>query len=272
MCIGKMIRWLIRIASENLKAFRQTNCLARMELKKTHMLSDFGWFWAIAKPLMYILMFYFALSTGFRTGKDIEGTVCPYFIWLASGIVPWQFISDLLTTGANCFVKRRALICKYDYPVTTIPMISVISKLYIHLIMLGVLIFLALMLGVRPSIYWLQLPIYMFLTIAFIYVWSFLTGLVNIMSTDVLELIKSVKPAFFWLSGILFNIRGRTNPFFTYNPISFIAEGYRNVFAYNVWIWEERSLLTHFLIVMLILTAFTYILFRKLEKSLPELL
>lgn len=243
-----------------------------MELKRAHMSSDFGWFWAIMKPLMYILMFYAAITSGLRGGKDVEGTCCPYFIWLASGIVPWQYVSDLLVGGSTSFMRQKDLICKMKYPQSAIPMIPVISKLYIHFIMVGVLIVLALFMGVMPSIYWLQLPVYMALTVLFIYVWVYMTGLMNIVSTDILEFIKTIKTAFFWLSGILFNIRGKHSLFFALNPISYLVEGYRNTFAYHIWIWEQKRLFMYFALVMLAMTTLTFLLNKRLEKKLPELL
>ena len=265
-----MISWLITIIRDNIKCLRSTLCLARKDIKRAHMKSDLGWFWAIAKPLFYIMMFYFAISTGFRNARDIEGSVCPYFIWLASGIVPWQYISDLLVGGANCFNRYKSIIKGTKYPVSAIPTIPVISKLLIHCIMVVILMLIAVLMGVKPSIYWLQLPIYMLLTIIFVYMWVMMTGLMNVMSADILEFIKTIRTAFFWLSGILFNSRGKKSLFFTLNPIRFIAEGYRNVFAYHVWIWEQKRLLFNYCVVMLIMTFVTFLLYKRMAKRMPE--
>jgi len=265
-----MISWFFTIVSDNIKNLRPILCLARKDIKRAHMKSDLGWFWAIAKPLFYILMFYFAISTGFKNARDIDGTVCPYFVWLASGIVPWQYISDLLVSGSGCFNKYRNIIKNTPYPISAVPTIPVISRLFIHCIMVVVLIIIALILGVKPSIYWLQLPIYMFLTVCFLYVWVMMTGLLNVMSPDILEFIKTIRTAFFWLSGILFNSRKKKSPFFTFNPIRYIAEGYRNVFAYHVWIWEQKRLLLNFCIVMFILTFVTFLLYKRMAKRMPE--
>ncbi|MBQ6150491.1 MAG: ABC transporter permease [Mogibacterium sp.] len=267
-----MITWIIEVIRDNVKCLNVSLSMAKKELKRAHSKSDLGWFWAIAKPLMYIFMFYFAISTGFRNAKEIEGSVAPYFIWLASGIVPWQFISDLLVGGATCFVRHKSIIKHFKYPYTAIPTIPILPKLFIHFIMVGVLVIMALLMGVRPSIYWLQLPIYTLLAFVFIYVWVCMTGLLNVMSADLVEFIKTIRTAFFWLSGILFNTRGKKGAFFAYNPIRYIAEGYRNVFAYHVWIWEQKRLLFNFGIVMILMTAFTCLLYRRLEKRLPELL
>ena len=242
-----------------------------MELKRAYNSSDLGLFWAVAKPMMYMLMFYFAISTGFKSGKEIDGTVCPYFIWLASGIVPWQFISDLLVGGANSFNKHKDIVSKTRYPLSAIPTITVASRLYLHGIMTAVLIAVALVMGVKPCIYWLQLPIYILINIVFMYIWVLMTSLLNVLSTDLVEFIKTIRTAFFWLSGILFNIRGKHSIIFALNPISFIVEGYRNVFAYNIWIWEQKRLLMYFVIVTFVMTLFTFVLYRRLEKKLPEM-
>lgn len=267
-----MIKLLIRLVIENIENFPQTMRLARAELKKTYMTSDFGMFWAIMKPFMYLMMFYLAISSGFRGGKDIEGTVCPYFIWLAAGIVQWQFISDLLVGGALCYNRRRSIVRNVKFPLSTIPMASVLSKFFVYLIMIGILIVLCVLMGVPPSIYWLQLPIYIALTVIFLYLWVLITSLMNIISADILEFIKTIRTAFFWLSGILFNVKGRTNPVFTWNPISYLAEGFRNTFAYHIWIWEEKRLLMHFGIILIIMTVVACLLFKRMEKRLPEIL
>ena len=219
-----------------------------------------------------MVMFYFAISFGFKSAKNIDNTVCPYFIWLASGIVQWQFVSDLLVGGASCFQRRRTIIRGMKYPLSTIPAISVLSKFYIYLIMIGVLITLSLLMGVKPSVYWLQIPIYVALTVMFLYIWVLMTALMNTLSADIVEFIKTIKTAFFWLSGILFNIRGRRSLFFALNPISYLAEGFRNCFAYHIWIWDEKKLLLCFALVNLFMLLISFLLYRRLEKKMPELI
>lgn len=267
-----MLKWIIEVTKENIAYFPQTLRLAWAELKKSTLNSDLGLFWAIMKPVMYLVMFYLAISAGFKAGKDIEGTVCPYFIWLAAGIVQWQFISDLLVSGAFCYNKRKTIVRNVKFPLSTVPMVAVMSKFFIYVVMICIFIVTALVMGVKPSIYWLQLPVYIILTVIFTYIWVTMTAMMNIISTDIIEFVKTLRTAFFWLSGILFNVKGRTHPFFTYNPISYLAEGFRNTFAYHIWIWEESRLLMNFIIVMFVLTLISSLLYRRLEKRIPEIL
>lgn len=246
--------------------------LARIDIKKAHMTSDLGFFWAIMKPLMYLLLFYGAISVGFKGGHDVKGTVCPYFIWLAAGIVEWQFISSLLVGGASCFNRKKSIVKNVKFPLSTIPMEMVMSKFLVYLIMIGILMLICVLMGVKPSIYWLQLPIYVVLSVIFLYLWVLMTSMMSIISFDILEFLRTINTAFFWLSGILFNVKGRTHPFFTYNPISYLAEGFRNTFAYHIWIWEEKRLFLHFVIVLFVMTLISSLLFRRMEKRLPEIL
>ena len=267
-----MFNWIFRVIKENIENFPQTFRLARIDLKRTYTSSDLGVFWAIMKPVMYLLMFYVAISVGFKGGKDIKGTVCPYFIWLAAGIVQWQFISDLLVAGAACYNKRKSIVRNSKIALTTIPTVHILTKFFVYIFMICLFMIVCVLMGVNPSIYWLQLPIYIVLTVIFLYIWVTMTAMMNLISSDILEFIKTIRTAFFWLSGILFNIKGKKGVFFTYNPISYLAEGFRNTFAYHIWIWEEKRLLLHFVIVLLVMTIVTSLLYRRMEKRIPEIL
>ncbi|MBO5513456.1 MAG: hypothetical protein J5961_02560, partial [Mogibacterium sp.] len=203
---------------------------------------------------------------------NIEGSHCPYFIWLAAGIVQWQFVSDLLVWGAGCFQRHANIIRNTEFPLTTIPMATVLSRFYVYLVMVAALIVAAICMGVTPSVYWLQLPIYIILTVMFCYIWVMLTALMNMISPDIIEFIRVLRTAFFWLSGIIYNVHGSKSLFFALNPICFLAEGFRNCFSYHIWIWEEGRLFLYFVIVMAVLTILAGLLWKRVGKRIPELI
>lgn len=266
-----MVRWFIQAIKENIGNLPLTVSIAKMDLRWQHNASDLGIFWAVAKPVFYLFMFYFAIMEGFRSAANISDVYCPYFIWLAAGIVQWQFISDLLAWGSYCF-NRHANIVRYtDFPLTTVPMIAVITRFFVYLVMIAALIVTAICMGVKPSIYWLQFPIYSLLTVLFCYIWVTLTALLNIISSDVIEFIKVIRTAFFWLSGIIYNVHGSKNLFFAFNPICYLAEGFRNCFAYHIWIWDQGQKFLYFAISMAVLTILTGLLWKRVGKRIPEL-
>lgn len=248
--------------------------MSRAEFFRSNSSSDLGWIWNILKPLLYIGMFYVAINLGFRSSKDIDGIVCPYLIWLATGIYAWFYLQTAIFGGAGCFKKHKSLIYKLNYPVTVIPMIPVLSGLLTHVIMVGILFVMAVLSGVKPDIHWIQIPFYTCLAILFGYVWSLLSGLLTVLTADFQNLIKSIRPAFFWLSGIFFNSRARQGhqEMFLYNPITYIVEGYRNCVCYNMWFWENMRGLGAFLTVLLILLVASLILYRRMKKHLPDII
>lgn len=248
--------------------------ISKVWAKKENKGSDLGRIWAVVKPMMYIAMFYFAITLGFKSSKGIDGILCPYYIWMSAGMVPWFYIQDLIYSGANSFRMNKALITKTKYPIAAVPLIPVLTNLRVHLVMVLALFGLALVFGVTPCVYWLQVFFYMPLSVLFVYLWSLLMGMLNAVSADVLNLIKTVKPAFFWLSGILFNSRGMENlkPVFSYNPISFIVEGYRNAICYNQWFWEDPGALLDFGEVMLGMLILTLLVYGRLRDRIAEIL
>ncbi len=267
-----MIKWLIQVIRENTENFALTSSIAKIDLRRQHNASDLGVFWAVTKPIFYLFMFYFAIMEGFRSAATVEDSYCPYFIWLASGIVQWQFISDLLVWGSACFHRHANIVRYTGFPLTTMPMAAVLSRFFVYLVMIVALIITTMCMGVAPSVYWLQFPIYSLLTVCFCYIWVTLTALLNIISSDVIEFIKVIRTAFFWLSGIIYNVHNSKSLFFAFNPICYLAEGFRNCFAYHIWIWDQGQRFLYFAISMAVLTLLTGLLWKRVGKRIPELI
>ena len=268
-----MFNTIREIISDNYRYLGNNLRIALINLRKQNKGSDLGWVWTVLKPMLYIAMFYIAISLGFKSSKKIDDIVCPYFIWLTTGLVPWFYVRDIISAGAKCFKKYKGILKKSDYPPSAIPMIPTIGQLLVHLMLVGVLIVMTLLSGVRPDIHWIQLPFFMLLTVWFAYVWSLLAGLMTVISKDFTNFVTAVKPALFWLSGIFFNTRGSDEHqlFFTLNPVTYLVEGYRSTFCFNTWFWENMMSLQVFLLVMLVLTVVAVLFYKKLKISLPEI-
>lgn len=268
-----MINAFIEIIRDNMRSFSVTLSVAWFQLQRDNKTTDLGWFWAIMKPILYVLMFYGALTLGFRNAKAIDGIYCSYFVWLTAGLVPWFYLSPQILGGASCFRRQRRLFKRTDFPIAAIPMIGVVKSLFVHSILMVLLVIFVMLSGVHPSLCWLQIPFYMLLMVVFSYFWSFTFGLLGLLSGDLISFIKAIQPAFFWLSGIFFNSRARKSHqlFFFCNPITFIVEGYRNCLCYNMWFWEEPLRFKVFLVVLLFFMLSTTILYKRLKPYIYEL-
>ena len=268
-----MIRGIADIIRENIEYFPRVFRFSLWSIKKQNKGSDLGYLWLFIKPMMYVMMFYVAIALGLKNAKDIQGMVCPYIIWLATGLFAWFYMQTNAVGNAKCFIKNKFIIKKSDLPVSVIPTISMMSGLVIHICLVIILLVIAMLFAVKPDVHWLQIPLYTIAMLYFTYVWVLLTGLLTAVSEDFSNVLNSIRPAFFWLSGIFFNSRtaeGTKQLFYYFNPISFSVEGYRNSVCFNIWIWEEPLRFKCYLITMLVLTVLAVLLYRRVRRSLPE--
>lgn len=269
------MRTLIKLIQENITHRDQMWTLAKSHQKKLYRGSDMGLLWAFAKPMMYIFVFYFAITIGFRSSKDIPGLICPYFVWLAIGMISFFYMRDMILNGASCFRKYSALVSKARYPVGTLPTTVAVSYMLVHLGMLAIGIVINILFGNMPSIYWIQIPFYMLLMITMAIVWSIGTGLISVVYKDFYNFLQVVNQAIFWLSAILFDVNGLSptaQKVFMFNPITYIVEGYRNAFCRHIWFFEEPVKLGCFMIILVVMSLIALLMYKKLIKRIPDVL
>lgn len=248
--------------------------LAKSDLLKTYRGAALGWSWAIIKPTVTIFVYWFAFTIGLRAGKDVAGY--PYFLWLITGLIPWFYMSEMITSGIETIRKYSYLVTKMKFPISTIPTFVSISKFSVHIILVIITILIFIFMGYPPDIYIIQLPVYMLLSFIFFTIWSLFASLLSAISKDFSNLVKSFTTAIFWLSGILWNPATIKNvvlrKVLMINPVTYLTNGYRNCFINKVWFWEEPKTLLAFGIItfaLLLLAVWTY---KKLKKEIPDVL
>ncbi|HZK22034.1 MAG TPA: ABC transporter permease, partial [Oscillospiraceae bacterium] len=137
------------VLSEHCSNIEQTVKMARSDILKTYRGAALGWAWAIIKPVVTIFVYWFAIAIGMRRGGDVNGY--PYFLWLITGLVPWFYMSEMLTQGTESMRRYSFLITKMNFPVSTIPTFVSISKLVINLILLTVVVIIFCLFGYYPN-------------------------------------------------------------------------------------------------------------------------
>lgn len=269
------MKTLIEIIKEHIVWRNQIFKLAKADIIKTYSGAALGWAWALVKPTIMIFVMWFAFSYGLRLGGEVEGY--PFILWLIAGFIPWFYMSDMITQGAGSIRKYSYLVTKMKFPVSTIPTFVGLSKLSIHAFLMIIVIGIFAINGYYPDIYLLQLPIYMLLMFFFFVIWGLFSAMMSSISKDFYNLVKSLTTAIFWLSGIMWDINTMTDypvlqKVLMFNPVTFIATGYRNVFIYKTWIWDHPYALGCFGIVLLIMLIAALWAYKKLIKEIPDVL
>ena len=262
------------IIKEHIMYKDQIRMLARSDLIKTYRGAALGWAWALIKPMVTIFVFWFAFSIGLRSGQPIAGY--PFFLWLVAGMLPWFFMSELITGGAGCIRKYSHLVTKMKFPISIIPTYFTISHMYTHFVLLGVTVVLFALFGYMPDIYMLQLPLYILMMFLFFAVWALFSGLLSAISKDFQNLVVAFSSAIFWLSGILYDVDKIQHRWvrlmLKFNPVTVISSGYRKAFIYKKWFFEDKVELGCYMITLTVFIMAALWAYRKLRKEIPDVL
>ena len=270
----RLWRTFREILSEHYEYRVQIFQLAVGDIVKTYRGSALGWSWAVLKPAVTIFVFWFAFSVGLRASAPIEGY--PFFLWLIAGIVPWFYINEMLVQGSKTVSKYNYLITKIKFPVSTIATFVSLSKLYVHLGLLTIVILIFAGFGYFPDIYFLQLPLYMGLMFVFFTAWSLFAAPLSAISKDFVNIVKSFVTAIFWMSGIMWDAHKVEIPWLRdvllLNPVTYIANGYRNVFVYKRWFWQDEYATVAFACVLLGMVVLGVYTHHRLRHEIPDAL
>lgn len=262
------------IIIENIKYIKQTFKLAKSDLIKTYNGAALGPLWALVKPTLLIFVYWFAFKYGLRRGGKIDGH--EFVLWLIVGNLPWLYISEILVAGANSIRSNKHLVTKMPFPMSTIMSFVSLSKLLVHLALAIIVIFILLLNGYRPTVYWIQLLYYVPAMYLFFTALSWITAPLSSLSKDFLNLIKSIVTALFWLSGVLWNpydlAKGPIQAIILMNPITYFINGYRNTLLFNKWFFETKFETLSFILLCIFTMYVGALVYRKTNKEIRDVL
>lgn len=261
--------------------YKQLLELAKADIIKTYRGASLGWLWALIKPSITIFVYFFAFSVGLRASKPVtnaEGMTYDFFLWLLGGIIPWFYVSEMLTQGTGCIKKYSYLVTKMRFPVSTIPTFVSLSKMLVNIALTAVVMLIYCFYRHWPSVYYLQLIYYMLCQFLIFTPFTLFNATLSVISQDYGNLIKSLTTAVFWMSGIMYDATKIHNVWMRrllkVNPVTYICSGYRDCYIYHEWFWSPtryKSTLCFFGVTLLVWAGSLYI-YNKTRKDLPDVL
>ncbi len=270
-----MFQALKEIWSDHIHNLSQIAKLAKADLVKTYRGAALGWSWAIIKPCMTLFTYWFAFTYGLRGGAAVQGV--PFFLWLCIGITPWFYMSDMLHAGTDSIRKYKYLVTKMKFPVSIIPTFVSVSKMMVNVVLVSVVLVLFWCNGYAPTVYYLQLPLYVLLSFTFFTLWSQFASLLAAISKDFANLVKSFITPIFWLSGILWRadkFEGSIwiQRFLNINPVTFLTDGFRDSLIFHEWFFEHPKRCIYFVCWLIVLGLLSLWAYKRLRKDIPDVL
>lgn len=246
---GKKHKWYSNVVAVFCELWNNRQRMLRVSRYSYKVLNQdayLGNLWNIINPLIQIGTYWFVFGIGLRGGKDVDEY--PYIIWMLSGLIPWFFMSQCITQGAGAIRKKGISYLKMRYPISTMPTETILVASYSHLIMLGLLLFLIVLSGYLPSLYWLNLVYYILFSVCFFTALAMVTSVLSMVALDVQKLINALIRLLFYLTPILWSMD--TLPqwvqfILRLNPCLYVVTGFRESLLYKVpffFHWEEMLL------------------------------
>ena len=267
----KQLRDFSQFISHLFKSKRLILMLSYSDFKKQYLGSYLGIVWAVLRPLLFILVLWFVFDIGFKT-KPIDGDY-PFVLWLLCGMIPWFFFAEAVGKSMNSIVGNAFLVKKVAFRVSVLPLVSILSSLVVHLVLVGIMVLFFLFYGYMPTIYWLQLPYYVFCTMILVLGIGWLTSAVRVFVKDISEIIGVIIQFGFWLTPIFWSIERVPEAYrfiLKINPMFYIVDGYRKTFIEQVWFWEAYKITPYFIVVTGVLFVGGAIVFKKLRPHFGD--
>ncbi|WP_372814337.1 ABC transporter permease [Paenibacillus sp.] len=246
--------------------------LAIKDVQTKYLGSVLGIVWAFVQPTISILIYWFVFQIGFKSTP--VGDI-PFVLWLLTGLVPWFFISESISSASNSIIENSYLVKKIVFRVSTLPIIKIISSLSIHVFFIVVLFVFFICYGYALDLYVLQVIYYLIASVILVLGISWITSTLVVFLKDVGQLIGMGLNFFFWLTPIFWNMSIVSDKYiflFKLNPFFYIIEGYRQTFIYKEWFWEHPFLTAYYWIITLVILSVGVWLFKKLRPHFADVL
>lgn len=267
----------LTIPKELYKERRLIMSLAKNDIKNRFAGSYLGVFWAFIQPIITVLVYWIVFEVGFKS----PGTVgFPFVLFLVTGIVPWFFFSDGLNGGMNSFVEYSYLVKKVVFHIDILPMVKILSALFVHVFFVAFAMVLATLYGYPPTAATLQIFYYMFCNIFLVIGLSYLCATVTIFFRDLSQFINIIVLQLgMWMTPVLWSAsdmlgnRPKLMKVFKLNPMFYIVDGFRDSLLFREFhIFDKPAWGLYFWAFSLTVFVLGTGLYRKLKPHFADIL
>ena len=246
--------------------------LAKNDLRGRFAASFLGGTWAFIQPLVSLLVMWFVFQVGFKSAP-VSGI--PFIVWLAPAQLVWSFFSEALISGTNCLMEYSYLVKKVNFRVSLLPLIKIISSMFIHAFFILFIFFLLAVNNIAFSIYNIQVLYYWFCTCFLLVGMCWLLSAIAPFVKDVVNIVGVLMQVGFWVTPIFWSPDNMT-PFvqnvLKINPMFYICRGYRDAFVDHVWFWERGMTNLIFWMIAIVFFIAGASLFHKLRPQFADVL
>lgn len=280
LCVSLLFIWILVIFDRIIESiynvvsnYKLIFNLAKNDFKTKYAGSYFGIVWAFIQPIVTILVYWFVFGVAFNSGP-VDG--CPYVLWLVSGLIPWFFFQESLQSATNSLIEYSYLVKKVVFNISIIPIVKIISALFVHLFFVIILLVIFVISGVGINVHAVQLLYYSICMLALTTALSYFTSALVVFFRDLGQIVGIVLQIGIWITPIMWNYTIVGMPglqmLLQLNPMFYIVNGYRSSLVTNGWIWDNPNWTIYFWLLVSGLMLIGGSFFNKLKVHFADVL
>lgn len=272
--------WYDKLTVLPVELWNSRNLIRRLsvnDFKKRYAGSYLGIVWALAQPVVTVVMYYIVFDVIFQQRSQVVagGIDMPYVLFLTAGLVPWFFFSEALMNGTTSLLEYNYLVKKVLFKISILPIVKIIAAMFIHVFFMGVMMVIACIYGYYPNIYWIQFIYYVICEFMLVLSMSYATCAIVVFFRDLQQILVIGLQLFQWATPILWNINIVPDNYkwiIKLIPMTYIVEGYRSTLSGDMWFFEHFYSSTYFWLFVVVTFCLGTLVFKRSKPHFADVL
>lgn len=192
--------------------------------------SAFGVLWSTVPTLIQLLTLVFLFK------KVVPLGIEAYPAFVLSGLLPWAWFSNAVTSSSLLFNTHRDLVRRPNFPPATLVIVNTLVELINYAVFLSVLLAMLLFYDRNLTSALLFAPVLLAIQALMIVGISLITASLNVIYGDVKHIANLAVMPLFYLTPIFYQtqtVGEKYQSLFQWNPLAVLIQGYREVFFYG---------------------------------------
>lgn len=204
-----------------------------------------GVVWNVLHPLAMIAIYSLVFSAIYKPPPvpGVEGPFA-YVLYLCAGFLPWLAFAECVTRGATAFTENAAYLKKLPVPEPVFVAQAAASATLGLAISFSLLLIVAVAAGLRPTFWWILLPVPLLAMQALGLGVGLLLGTLNAFFRDVSEMLGVVLQVVMWTAPIVYlagALPSAAQAIVAWHPLVPALHAVRSLFLHGqppeVWTW-----------------------------------
>lgn len=236
------------------------------DLKVRYKQTLLGVSWIVLQPLLMTLVF--AVFLG-KIARIPSGSV-PYVLFLYSGLLPWTFFTNAISTSSHSLIASAQMITKVYFPRSMVPLAAVLVRLSDFIVASVVLVILMLYYG-QPFTRAILLAPFLILHLTLLALsLGLLFAALNVKYRDIGTVLPVLLQLWLFASPVIYPaslVPANWRWVYELNPLTDVINGFRAALLNLGFDW--RSLLVSF-VVTLALLVYSMFVFKRMEDEFAD--